>query len=128
MQRQHAVAAKAAAAVQLPVVYASPLGPVVGRWEARLPPGGMNTASEAARAATAAQNALNVGNNNLIRNNFGISGQYKCNKAASPRAAKLPRRWAYLNPCRDNPPRVVSVGLVTPVGGDQVSLAATQRA
>ena len=77
MQRQHAVAAKAAAAVQLPVVYASPLGPGRGTLGGEASAGGMNTASEAARAATAAQNALNVGNNNLIRNNFGISGQYK---------------------------------------------------
>jgi len=77
MQRQHAVAAKAAAAVQLPVVYASPLGPGRGTLGGEASAGGMNTASEAARAATAAQNALNVGNNNLIRNNFGISRQYK---------------------------------------------------
>ena len=77
MQRQHAVAAKAAAAVQFPVVYASPLGPGRGTLGGEASAGGASNASQAARAATAAQNALNVGNNNLIRNNFGIGGQYK---------------------------------------------------
>ena len=43
MQRQHAVAAKAAAAVQLPVVYASPLGPGRGTLGGEASAGGMNT-------------------------------------------------------------------------------------
>jgi len=79
VQKQHAVAAKAAAAVQFPVVYASPLGPGRGTLGGESSASGMSNASQASRAATAAQNALNVGNNNLdlIRNNFGLGGQHK---------------------------------------------------